>query len=249
MRHASSFTYVRAGQRPPRARSHFVGCALAAALLSLPGGNVLHSQVAAQPAAEAAYERVAKAWSGLSSLEAQFEQRINNPLVGRTLTSRGVFQQQRPNRIAITFTDPAGDRIVADGKSLWVYLPSSAPGQVLKLPPDADGAIVADLLGQLFETPRQSFAISGGDAASIDGKATRRVQLAPRTAGALPFTRAVVWIDESASRPARVQITDGQGVERTITMTSWTPNATIPASAFKFSPPKGARVLTKIPGV
>ena len=59
----------------------------------------------------------------------------------------GVFVQERPNRVSITFTEPSGDRIVGDGKSLWVYLPSSTPGQVLKLPADADGAIVADEKG------------------------------------------------------------------------------------------------------
>jgi hypothetical protein len=36
------------------------------------------------------------------------------------------------DRIAVRFTDPAGDRIVADGRSLWIYLPSTAPDQVIR---------------------------------------------------------------------------------------------------------------------
>jgi len=202
----------------------------------------------AQSAAETAYDRVAKAWSSHATLQAEFEQKINNPLLGRTASSRGTFLQQKPGRVNITFTDPAGDKIVGDGTSLWVYLPSSTPGQVMKLPADADGAVVADLLGQLLEAPKKSFTFSGGDAISIDGRATHRVNMTPKSSGTLPFSKATLWLDDQEPRPVRVQVTDVQGVERTITLTTWVPNATLPKDAFKFTPPKGVKVITKIPG-
>jgi outer membrane lipoprotein carrier protein len=204
--------------------------------------------LAAQNGAEAAYTRVARAWSGTRTLEATFQQTIINPLLGRSVTSRGVFLQERPGKVAITFTQPAGDRIVGDGTSLWVYLPSSTPGQVLKLPADADGAVVADLLGQLLETPRQAFTISGGEMQPVDGRPTRRVQLVPKSPGAVPFQRAVLWIDEQEPRPMRVQVIDGQGVDRTISLTTWTPGATLPKDAFAFTVPKGVKVSTTLPG-
>ena len=197
---------------------------------------------------DAAYARVVTAWASQSTLEAKFDQRIVNPILGRTVTSRGVFLQQRPGRIAVTFSDPVGDRIVSDGKHLWVYLPSSTPGQVLKLPADAEGAVVPDLLGALFDAPRRTFTISGGEAATIDGQKTRRVVLVPRVASSMPFQRATVWIDDQDPRPVRVQLLDEQGVERTITLTSWSPNAALPVNAFTFIPPKGVKVVTKIPG-
>ena len=208
----------------------------------------LASQPASQAAAEASYDRIAKAWSAQRSLEAKFEQRITNSLLGRTMTSRGVFQQQRPNKVAITFTDPTGDRIVGDGTSLWVYLPSSTPGQVLKLPANADGAVVADMLGQLFEAPKRSFTISGGEAVTVEGRATRRVVLVPRTAGSVPFQKATLWLDDREPRPVRVQVVDAQGTDRTITLTTWTPDAKLAANVFRFSPPKGVKVVTKLPG-
>jgi outer membrane lipoprotein carrier protein len=223
-----------------------ISIAAASVAIALPATS--GAQTAAQAAAEAAYDRVAKAWSAQSSLEAKFEQRITNSLLGRTMTSRGVFQQQRPNKVSITFTDPTGDRIVGDGTSLWVYLPSSSPGQVLKLPANADGAVVADLLGQLFEAPKRSFTISGGEAVSIEGRATRRVQLVPRTAGSVPFQKATLWLDDKEPRPIRVQVLDAQGTDRTITLTSWAPDAKLAANAFTFTPPKGVKVVTKLPG-
>lgn len=198
--------------------------------------------------AEASYDRVAKAWSGYTSLSADFTQRIMNPLLGRTATSRGTFVQQKPNRVNITFVEPAGDRIVGDGANLWVYLPSSAPGQVMKLPSNADGAVVADLLGQLLTAPRQSFTIGGGDAATVEGRATHRVLLTPRVAGSVPFQKATLWLDDKEPRPIRVQVIDPQGVERTLTLTSWAPNAPVAKGTFVFVPPKGTKIITKIPG-
>jgi len=206
----------------------------------------LANRLPAQSPAETAYERVARAWRSTQSLEARFDQRITNPLLGRTVTSRGLFQQQRPDRVSITFTDPAGDRIVGDGRSLWVYLPSTSPGQVLKLPASADGAIVADLLGLLLETPRQAFVITGGEAATIEGESTQRVQLVPRAAGSIPFQKATLWLSER--RPVRLQVIDAQGIDRLITLTSWATDASIPRDAFTFKVPKGVKVLTKLPG-
>ena len=202
----------------------------------------------AQGPAEAAYDRVAKAWATHQTLEAQFDQRVTNPLLGKTATSRGTFLQQKPGRVNITFTDPVGDRIVGDGKSLWVYLPSSAPGQVMKLPADADGAVVVDLLSQLLDTPKRAFAITGGDAATIEGRTTRRVLLMPRAQSDVPFLKATLWLDDKEPRPVRVQVTDVQGVERMITLTSWVPNAVLPRNAFVFTAPKGVKVITKVPG-
>ena len=207
------------------------------------------SRIVSAQSPDAAYDRVAKAWAAQRSLEAKFEQKITNPLLGRTVSSRGLFQHQRPGKVSITFTDPVGDRIVGDGTSLWVYLPSSTPGQALKLPADADGAVVADLLGQLLEAPRKSFTISGGDAVTIDGRATHRVMLVPKSGSNAPFQKATLWLDDQEPRPIRVQVVDAQGVDRSITLLSWTPNATLPKNAFTFTPPKGVKVVTKLPGM
>lgn len=241
----------RAGLRPSRRSSRLrsvllVGAVVAAAPLTAMRAQGAPGGVAA--VAVQAYERAAAAWRGTATLEARFEQRVVNALVGRSALSRGVFRQQRPNQVAITFTDPAGDQIIGDGRFLWVSLPSSTPGQVLKLPAGADGAVVADLLSQLLDTPRRAFDLSGGDPAEVLGRRTRRVVLVPRQEGRVPFTRAVLWLDEDDPRPLRVQVQDPQGVERTITLLTWQAGVTLPADAFRFVPPKGARVVTSLPG-
>ena len=196
--------------------------------------------------AEVAYDRAAKAYASFNNIDAQFEQKTTNPILGKTALSKGRFVQQKPNLVAITFTDPAGDRIVGDGKSLWVYLPSSTPGQVMKLPAKSESAVIVNLLGQLLDAPRQSFVISGGEATTIDGAATKKVTLVPRVANNSAFQRATLWIDDRDARPIRVQIIDPQGIDRIFNMTTWTVNSTLPKDLFKFTPPKGVKVTSGI---
>jgi outer membrane lipoprotein carrier protein len=64
----------------------------------------------------------------------------------------------------------------------------------------------------------------------------------------VPFSKAVLWLDDKESRPVRVQVLDSQGVDRTITLTSWSPDTALPKDSFKFVPPNGAKVSTKLPG-
>ncbi len=194
--------------------------------------------------ADTVYNRAARLWRSLESVEATFEQQITNTLIGRSAVSRGIFLQQRPGKISVTFTDPVGDRIVGDGSFLWVYLPSSAPGQVMKLPANAEGAVVADLLGQLLDSPSRAFLISGGETDRINGNVTRHIILTPRNPAASAFRRAAIWVDEKDARPVRVQVLDAQGVDRTITLTTWRPNVRMAKDAFTFSVPRGVKVVT-----
>src|ERR687884_452344 len=100
----------------------------ALALLVASAAAPLAAQDAARPsgaqdpsgAAGAAIDRAAAAYAKVRTARATFEQTLTNPLTGSVLVSRGEFQQQRPNRLAVRFTDPAGDRIVADGKYVWL---------------------------------------------------------------------------------------------------------------------------------
>src|SRR5689334_1470933 len=85
------------------------------------------SLAAARPQADL-LDRAVAAWSKVKTARATFEQTIDNPLTGRTLTASGEYQQQRPGKLSVRFSQPADDRIVADGSRLWLYLPSTTPG-------------------------------------------------------------------------------------------------------------------------
>ncbi|MGH7590225.1 MAG: LolA family protein, partial [Gemmatimonadales bacterium] len=80
----------------------------------------------------AVVRRAAAAYGALSAFQADFVQVIADPMIG-TFTSKGRLTQSGTNKLAMRFTDPNGDAIVMDGKWIWVYTPSTTPGQVLRV--------------------------------------------------------------------------------------------------------------------
>lgn len=198
--------------------------------------------LAAQSAAETAIDRAVKAYASVRTTRATFEQTIRNPITGSDLASKGEFEQSRPDKFAFRFSDPQGDVIVSDGKFVWLYLPSSTPGQVIRAPLTADLEGSIDLIGAFFSNPRQKYTISDGGEATVGGKATRVVTLTPRQ-GAASFTKARVWIDASDGMLRQFEAEEANGVTRRVRITSFSPNAKVSASAFSFKPPKGVKIV------
>lgn len=190
---------------------------------------------------EAPLARAMQRYRDARSVVIAFTQTVTNPLTQRSISSRGELRRKRPNLLAIAFSSPASDRIVADGSSLWVYLPSSAPGQVLKLPAGGAQGVLLDPLGQILTTPLDQYTVTNEGAATIGGHATHAFTLVPRATRAL-FTRATVWVDDSGM-VRRLEATEQSGLVRHIDVTSFRTDVAVPASAFHFTPPDGVRVV------
>ena len=68
--------------------------------------------------------RAARVYRSLASLQADFEQVIDNPMID-SAESKGTLVQSGDARLAMRFTDPPGEAIVIDGRNVWVYTPST----------------------------------------------------------------------------------------------------------------------------
>jgi outer membrane lipoprotein carrier protein len=196
--------------------------------------------VAAAQSADSTLDRAVAAYTTIKTARIAFTQTIDNALTGSPVSSRGELQQRRPSRFAVTFEEPAGDRIVSDGQYVWVYLPSTNPGQVIRAKLGADvGA--PDFAAQFLESPRKSYTVSGGSVATIDGAATHSVVLMPKSAES-PFQKVTLWINDSDALLRRVETVDQSGVVRRITVTKFGKNAPVDANAFVFHVPAGVKV-------
>lgn len=209
------------------------------AILSVTTALVLALPLSAQ-APEQTIDRAVKAYARVKTARASFEQTLTNPLTGNTQTARGEYQQQAPNRLAVTFSQPAGDRIVNDGKAVWVYLPSSAPNQVIKLAPATGAAGGVDLLGTFLTAPRTKYTMSDAGTAVVNGRKTHAVTLVPKKP--MQFTKATVWIDDADAALRQFQVTDNMGLERKVRITRLTLNGPVDRAAFAFTPPAGVKV-------
>lgn len=196
-----------------------------------------------QGPAESIVEKAAATYEKTRTSKGTFEQVITNPLTGSTVRARGQFEQQRePAKFAFRFTEPKGDMIIGDGKWLWVYLPSSQPGQVIKMPMTEGGAGSLDLASRFFDSPKTRYTITDAGTATVAGKATRAVILEPKGSGE-PFSSAKVWIDTTDGTLRQFETTEMSGLKRLVTITSVSPNVRVNATSFSFTPPKGARIV------
>src|SRR5437879_9804602 len=102
-------------------------------------------------------DRASQTYQSISTLSADFVQIVENPLVGAPDTTRGKLYQMRPSRFAMRFVVPKGDRIVADRRYLWLYTPSTTPGQVIRAKIPAVGTTGPNLIGQFVEHPHERY--------------------------------------------------------------------------------------------
>lgn len=192
---------------------------------------------------DAVMQRAVKAYAELRSVRAEFRQTITNPVTGTNSVSRGVLLRKDPDLLSINFTDPKGDRVVSDGQSLWLYLPSSAPGQVIKLSAKASNTLaMVDPGGVFLTSPSSRFDMSAGGTATVQGRRTSVVNLVPKRPNGT-FTHARLWIDAANGYVRQFEVTDPNGLKRLVTITSIQPNASLSAPEFRFTPPKNVRVL------
>lgn len=194
---------------------------------------------------EQTLDHAVAAWAKVKTARASFEQTVTNSLTGSSANARGEFQQQRPNKLAIRFTDPAGDRIVADGSSVWIYLPSSAPGQVIKRSATDGTAVPLDITGEFLTDPRHRYDVSDAGTGSVSGHAAHAVTLVPK-AGTQPlFNKATLWIDDDDGLVRQFEVVEPSGVTRRVRIITLEPNAPVDRTAFSFVPPTGVRVVER----
>ena len=219
--------------------------ALRSPLMALAAGALALSAppAAAQTsAARAAVQHAVTAWSAVHTVRASFDQTVSNALTGTSARARGTYEQRRPDLLSVRFQDPDGDRIVADGTWLWLYLPSSTPGQVIKQAEPAGGSGTVDVTAEFLDHPFESYDIADAGADSVDGRPMRAVILTPKRGGPTDFSRATVWIDDADGYIRQFEVSQSNGVTRRVHLTSFQVNVPTDDAAFRFVVPKGARV-------
>lgn len=215
------------------------GWGAAIALLTLLPSSLPTPVLAQVPDAAAILTRAASVYTAAGSLEADFRQVIADENIG-TFRSRGRLAQQGADKFAMRFTDPSGEALVMDGTKLWVYTPSTTPGQVLRMPqPTGPGA--PNLVAWLLDRPTQRYSARWISADTTHG-GTDLLALTPRDS-TLPFRTAVVSFSRVDGLPRRIEITERTGTKRTLTLTHVRSGRKIPARVFRFDVPRGVRVV------
>ncbi len=187
-------------------------------------------------------DRASKTYDTVRTLQADFIQIIDNPMLGDPDTTRGKLYQRRPSYFAMRFTEPKHDRVVADGRRLWLYTPSTTPGQVIRTAIPGTGTTGPNLIGQFVERPRERYDARHVRADSLADGTADVIALTPRATD-LPYAAATVWIAKRDGLVRRIEIEETSGQRRTIVLRNLTVNKPIGAREFRFSPPAGSQVV------
>ena len=191
-------------------------------------------------------DRASQTYQTVTSLSADFVQIIANPMIGTPDTTRGRLYQMRPSRFSMRFSAPKGDRIVADGRFLWLYTPSTTPGQVIRSRIPEYGTTGPNLIGQFVEQPRERYTAQYVRADSLSdgggGRAVDVIRLVPKGHDQ-PYSEATIWVGREDALVRRVDIVESSGQERTVILRNIRVNAGVPGRELTFAPPAGVRVV------
>jgi outer membrane lipoprotein carrier protein len=186
--------------------------------------------------------RASRVYRSLAGMRADFVQVINNPMID-SAESHGTLVQAGPSKLAMRFTDPPGEAIVIDGEHVWVYTPSTVPGQVLRMKLPSGGPVYGyNIIAWLLDKPAERYEPRYVRQDKVGGRSVDVIELVPAVPD-LPFERATVWLDREDALPRRLEITERGGALRTLTLSKVQVNQRVPDSTFTFQVPSGARVV------
>jgi outer membrane lipoprotein carrier protein len=201
---------------------------------------VCAASLAAQDSSATLVDRASQQYRSARTVLASFEQTLTSPATGGTHTARGEYFQSGGSRFALRFSDPNGDAIVNDGSALWLYLPSTAKGQVIKMPSQAGKGM--DVLSMLIAAPKASYVSARVRDEQVDSHATTVFALSPKNAD-MPFTHATLWIGKSDALVWQLETVELSGLVRRVRFTSVRTDVDLPGDALTFTPPAGVKVF------
>jgi outer membrane lipoprotein carrier protein len=140
------------------------------------------------------------------------------------------------------FSDPAGDAIVMDGEHIWVYTPSTTPGQVIRLVIPSDPTFGPNVLAWILTNPADRYRSRYIRSDAVAGRAMDVIGMTPVDAS-LPFTDAVVWLDRHDFLPRKLEVRERGGQRRVLTFFGVEVNRRSSSTLFRFEVPPGVRIV------
>ncbi len=186
--------------------------------------------------------RAGAAYRALTSLQADFDQLIQDADIGDTLPSRGKLYQAGNNAFAMRFTDPPDEALIIDGQYVWAYTPSTAPGQVIRMRMETDPVYGVNLLARILDRPAERYTTTWLRSDTVSGRRVEVVAIVPRSAN-VNFAKAVLWLDREDWLPRRIELDESARVRRILTLARLRPNAALDREVFEFKVPRGVRIV------
>lgn len=179
---------------------------------------------------------VKSTYAGVTSVRADFQQVVKNPVMGTEDRARGRISLERPRKLRLELGLPLQSAVVSDGKTLWVY--SVAQKQVIETPEvrmGGDmGALIEDLthIDEVFDVTLLE---------DKPPKPTHTVNLVPRKQG--NFKAIQLSLSRQKYAIQELVMTDLLDNVTTMNFSNLRMNQDVPDAEFIFAIPQGVQVI------
>lgn len=174
------------------------------------------------------------------SFSADFEQTLTHKESGSVEKRQGKLLFKKPLLIRWQTAKPHEETLVVTGKEIWNYLPDEEIIYRYPLTLVQDSrSIIQVITGQAALTKDFDVKSEGKE----DGLA--KLRLFPKEP-APQMVEAIIWVEPDTGYIKRANILDFYGNGNEIRFTSFSPDVSIKASDFTFTPPKGVEVEDRI---
>jgi len=222
---ATLFTHVRT----------YLLAAIAAAAFATP------LQVAPAPTAADLARAIQKKYDTVRDFSASFEHRYRGGVLRKEALERGTMQVKKPSRMRWTYESPERKVFVADGTRIYSYFPEDKQVIVAPMPAEAEATTPALFLSGHGSLPRDFEASFAPEADPLPG--TYSLTFVPHRPEA-EYDSLTLVVDRGTYRLRKLITADAQGGQSTFTFSDIRENEGIPASAFRFTIPRGVDVVT-----
>lgn len=179
---------------------------------------------------------VKAAYTGVSSVRADFTQTVHNATMGTDEKQKGKISLEKPRKIRVEVGQPAQSMLVSDGKTLWVY--NVASKSVLETPEVTEGSDVGTLLDDLTRLD-ELFTVTVVDDKA--GKTAHVVKLVPRKAG--NYKSIQLTLSKQKYQLQELVLTDQLDNVTEMDFVNLRFNQDVPDSDFVFVAPAGVQVI------
>ncbi len=186
-------------------------------------------------------DKIKEKYGSLESYQASFK--IVSKKLGKTSTQSGVLRFKSSDRLLMEFYQPSGQKIVSDGKMMWIYIPSMnvVAEQDLKSDSGLFTSGSKNGLQRLFSKYHYRFASKTQPEEQKDGSKMYTLILKQKESRS-GYREIKLWVSEDFFvRSAEGVTSSGKTVN--ITLTNIKTDVNLSNGIFKFSVPARARVI------
>lgn len=218
--------------------------AIALALPALAPLTPIRPAMAADKQADATASDVAKRvqafYNSTRTFQADFKQEFTIKAHNQKKTSDGRVAFEKPGKMSFTYTNPTGNRVVSDGKTLKVY--ESENKQMFEQQVDRSQypAALAFLMGE--GNLEESFELRLLDAKTMGVSGAWVLEGTPKEPTPA-YQKVLLYIDMATAQVRRVLILDAQGNRNRFDFSNPVVNTKIAPREFAFTPPAGTQII------